>query len=74
MREPFLFRFKERCQSPNRSGIDDSYRYDPDLDMVIDTITSPNVPAIESSRKPGPRTKKKDIEKGDDQKDRRMWQ
>jgi hypothetical protein len=74
MNKPFLFRFKKICQSPNRTDIDDSYDYDPEIDMVIDKNTTPHVPAIESERTPGPTTKKKDIEKGEDQKDRRMWQ
>jgi hypothetical protein len=74
MFEPFLFRFKKPCRSPNRSDLDVSYIYDPDLDMVLDVETIPPVPAVESPRKPGPRTKKKDIEKSEDQKDRRMWQ
>lgn len=71
--KPFLFRFKQVCQSPNRSALDPSYIYDPDLDMVIDLETIPPVPAIESPRESGPHTKKRDIEKGEDQKDRRMW-
>ena len=74
MREPFLFRFKQVCESPDRSEWDASYSYDPGLDMIIDTGTTPNVPAIVSPRRPGPPTKKKDLEKGEDQKDFRMWQ
>lgn len=74
MSEPFLFRFKKTCQSPGRTIMDASYEYDPNLDMVVDRGTVPAVPAIESTRMPGPPTKKRDIEKGEDQKDRRMWQ
>lgn len=74
MRAPFLFRFKVKCQSPGRIDVDDSYNYDANLDMVVDHGVVPVVPAIESTRMPGPATKKKDIEKGEDQKDRRMWQ
>ena len=74
MREPFLFRFKKTCQSPNRSHIDTSYSYDLDTDMVMDNLAVPHIPAIESTRNPGPITKKQDIEKSEDQKDRRMWQ
>jgi hypothetical protein len=74
MREPFLFRFKEKCKSPSRVGMDASYVYDHDLDMVVDQGIVPVTPAIESARTPGPPTKKRDMEKGEDQKDRRMWQ
>lgn len=76
MPEPFLFRFKQECQSPNRNGakLDIDYVYDISADMVIDMGTAPPVPAIKSHRKGGPKTKKKDIEKGEDMKDRRMWQ
>lgn len=74
MTVPFLFRFKQTCQSPGRSLVDPSYTYDLETDMVIDRLAVPPIPAIESARTPGPPTKKKDVEKGDDDKDRRMWQ
>ncbi len=74
MSEPFLFRFKRTCQSPTRAEMDESYVYDPSTDMVIDVGLTPPVPAIDSNRTPGPGTKKKDVEKGEDEKDRRMWQ
>ena len=74
MNEPFLFRFKKTCQSSSRGHADTSYSYDSDTDMVVDNLAVPNVPAIESTRNPGPITKKEDIEKGEDKKDRRMWQ
>lgn len=73
MQEPFLFRFKRECQSPSRIEPDSSYRYDLLLDMVLDQGVIPPLPAIESTRSPGPITKKEDIEKGEDAKDRRMW-
>lgn len=74
MTTPFLFRFRQACQSPNRAIRDDSYQYDPDVDMVIDTKLNPPAPAIDSTRASAPETKKADVEKGEDQKDRRMWQ
>ena len=74
MTMPFLFRFKETCFSPARDQGDPSYFYDVETDMVIDGALSPYVPAIESARKPGPPTKKKEAgETGEDIKDRRMW-
>jgi hypothetical protein len=71
--EPFLFRFKKKCLSPNRAELDPSYCYDPSIDMVVDKQTDPPIPAIISPRVPGPTTKKADLEKGEDKKDRRMW-
>lgn len=74
MSAPFLFRFKKNCESPSRAGRDSSYTYDSKVDMVMDSVANPTLPAIDSDRLPGPQTKKKDLEKGEDQKDRRMWQ
>jgi hypothetical protein len=73
MLNPFLFRFRQVCLSESRNLLDVTYRYDSEQDLVIDTLAGQNLPAIDSTRMPGPPTKKKDVEKGEDQKDRRMW-
>lgn len=73
MHNPYLFRFREKCTSPRRASVEASYVYSLELDMVLDIESHPPLLAIESKRHPGPITKKKDIEKGEDAKDRRMW-
>lgn len=73
MIRPFLFRFAQPCLSPERAGKNPDYAYDESIDMVR-WLGSPDCPpAIEQHGREGPITKKKDIEKGEDQKDRRMW-
>ena len=69
--EPFLFRFKKECVSPRRAVLIEEYRYDSSLNIMLTYENGCWIPAMES-RKPR-RTKKNDIEKGEDQKDRRMW-
>lgn len=71
--EPFLLRFKTDCLSPRRVGPNQEYRYDADLQMVMTIEDGEYIPAIESARRDGPRTKKADLEKGEDQKDGRRW-
>lgn len=73
MMQPFLLRFRKPCQSPSRGLADAFYYYDNEADVVVDGATNPATPAIDSDRRPGPRTKKEDIETGEDRKDRRMW-
>jgi hypothetical protein len=71
--KPFLFRFAQPCLSPGRTMPEPEYYYDEELSMVR-WFGSPEHPlAIELTDKPGPPTKKADIEKGDDDKDKRMW-
>lgn len=70
---PFLMRFavhrRVRPESENRD-----YFYDESVDMVR-WKGEPDQPlAIDRHGNSGPSTKKKDIEKGEDQKDRRMWE
>lgn len=56
-----------RCQlkEPNPVHI----RYDPDLSMTIVETEAGPVPVVELPNYAGARTKKDDIEKGEDQKD-----
>jgi hypothetical protein len=74
MNKPFLFRFAKPCLSPGRAKIMPDYFYDEDADLVRWLGTADHPPAIEVEGVNGPRTKKCDIEKGDDNKDHRMWQ
>lgn len=71
--EPFLLRFKQSCSSPDRNQPDKMFRYSEILAQVVTEVDGRLVPAIEAQVKEPPQTKKGDIEKGDDQKDRRMW-
>lgn len=71
---PFLFRFKRECISPNRAVPDKEFYYDRELCQVMTTENGQVVPAIEAKKNNGPQTKKADIEKSEDQKDRWMWQ
>ncbi len=71
--QPFLLRFKQPCLSPDRAVPDTEYIYDDSVDMVrwLGSLEQPL--AIETSEGSGPKTKKKDLEKGEDNKDWRMW-
>lgn len=71
--EPFLFRFKKECVSPWRATGDVGYEYDADLQMLMVKENGKRIPAIESTKNQPPKTKKADIEKGEDQKDSRGW-
>ena len=78
MTQPFLIRFAKPCLSPNRVSPNSNYLYDEDIDMVRWLGSSDRLPVIEAyllSAGPDdpPKTKKFDIEKGEDQKDRLMW-
>jgi len=74
MATPFLLRFKREVQSPNRKPDgDDAFVYDTSLDQVIYVENGVRIPAINSNCPKAPETKKADLEKGDDQKDKRMW-
>lgn len=70
--EPFLFRFKKEVISPSRAALkDDGESYDDSLDMMMVFEDGKWIFAIDGKKKR--RTKKCDIEKGEDQKDSRMW-
>ena len=76
MKDPFLFRYLNNCLSPARvlPSAYAGYEYDESVDLVR-WLGAENRPlAIEISGVNGPPTKKRDQEKGDDNKDRRMWQ
>ena len=73
LREPFLFRFKQPCLSPNRASLGEGFQYDSVMDQVVAILDGQPVPAIDANLAKGPETKKGDIEKGDDRKDRWMW-
>lgn len=71
---PFLFRFAQPCLSPGRYvNPTDSYYYDADSSLVRWNNGFDNPPAVVSAGHIPPQTKKCDVEKGEDSKDRRMW-
>lgn len=72
-KKPYLFRFASPCCSPGRNIPNPEYFYDNSTDLVRWSGITPNPPAIELSEVIGLPTKKADIEKGEDSKDRRMW-
>ena len=75
MNKPFLLKFAKSCVSPKRVNIKSNYEYEYDdsVDMVR-SIVAPDKPlAINVTANSGPMTKKADIEKGEDNKDRMMW-
>lgn len=71
---PFLFRFARPCVSPGRIEPDPEYAYDDSLGVVRWLGREDHPPAIEAAGLAMPMTKKNDLEKGEDSKDRRMWQ
>jgi hypothetical protein len=73
VKKPFLFRFAQACLSPGRAQTRAGYIYDEDSDLVRWTGAPDRPAAIDVPGEGGPPTKKADIEKGDDCKDRRMW-
>lgn len=69
-REPFLWRYKKSCSSANLN-IPAEVFYDDCENILLFTCPSGKViPAIDSSVLLNLGTKKADIEKGEDQKDR----
>ena len=71
--KPFLMKFARTCLSPGRAEPNTDYVYDYECDMVRHRHKV-GFPAAIDLDDGGPMTKKADIEKGDDTKDRRMWQ
>lgn len=71
--KPFLLRYAEKTGSPPGSEIGSKYYFDPEDDMLHSKEHAGNPPAIELDGESGPRTKKNDVEKGDDNKDRGIW-
>lgn len=74
MSTPFLLKFARPCLAPNRNEHNKEYIYDYSDDLVHWLGNEYYPIAIELSGKGGPQTKKDDIEKGEDNKDRRMWE
>jgi len=70
---PYLFRFKKECLSPKRIKANECFYYDQRLAEVMTTEGNHAKPLIEMEKYNGAVTKKADIEKGEDQKDRWMW-
>ncbi|GFP34328.1 hypothetical protein HKBW3S43_00121 [Candidatus Hakubella thermalkaliphila] len=66
--EPFLFRFKRECNSEFTYQLD----YDKSISMLVVEEDGKKIPAINSNKVEGLGTKKADLEKGEDQKDRWM--
>ncbi len=73
---PFLLRYAKPCSSPGRVPTSANYAYDHEIDMVRKISVPGRTPAIycQDDDDDGPKTKKFDVEKGEDCKDRRMWQ
>ncbi|WP_135536142.1 hypothetical protein [Halostella pelagica] len=71
--KPFLFQFSEKAGSPPEAELNSDYYFDEEDDLLYRKDQSDNLPAIEIEGEEGPRTKKHDVEKGDDNKDDGMW-
>lgn len=70
---PFLLRFAEHTGSPPVSELGRKFYYDEETQMLRSKKDSSNPFAIDLEGEQGPKTKKHDVEKGDDNKDRGMW-
>jgi hypothetical protein len=70
--EPFLFRFKREVVSPSRAALKNNDEvYDESIDMLMVLEDGKWIYAIDGKERR--KTKKCDIEKGEDQKDDRIW-
>ena len=69
--EPFLFRFKKIVVSPSRATGREKTFYDHSKDMMMVLENGRWILAIDGQEER--KTKKCDIEKGEDQKDGRLW-
>ena len=70
-REPYLFRFKKEVVGPSRATLDEHASYDESADMMIVFENGKWIFAIDGAEER--KTKKCDVEKGEDQKDGRIW-
>ena len=71
---PFLFRFAKPCLSPRRyAKPNEAYYYDESLGVVRWRNGADDPPAVIEAGNEPPQTKKCDMEKGEDNKDSRMW-
>lgn len=80
MIQPFLLRFARRCNTKNGFETDSEYFYDDESDMIRWKNNDETPLLIDSLQrfngkgpKNPPSTKKCELESGEDQKDRRMW-
>lgn len=71
--KPFLLQFAKEAGSPPEEELDSEYYFDPEDDLLHRRQEPDNPPAIEIEGEDGPKTKKNDVEKGDDEKDRGIW-
>lgn len=71
--KPFLFKFAQKAGSPPESELGKDFYYDHEKDMLRSKKQPDNPLAIEVEGEDGPKTKKNDVEKGEDNKDRQMW-
>jgi len=71
--KPFLLRFAKEAGSPPEEELDSEYYFDSDNDLLRCRKKPGNPPAVEVEGEDGPKTKKHDVEKGDDEKDRGIW-
>ena len=71
MAEPYLFRFKQECST--KISDDEQFYYDNEFDMIMMKDNNRTIPAICHNGDNVPRTKKADMEKGEDSKDTMMW-
>jgi hypothetical protein len=71
--QPFLFRFATPVIAPARSPQPSDSYYDHALDVVRWTGAPTHPPVVTVEGIAAPQTKKNDLEKGEDSKDRSMW-
>lgn len=71
--KPFLLQFAEEAGSPPVSELGTEYYFDSEDDILRLRRDPDNPPAIDGNGRDPPRTKKNDVEKGEDNKDREMW-
>lgn len=71
--KPFLFQYAKRAGSPPESELGTDYYFNPEDDLLHKKDNDEDLPAIEIENEDGPKTKKNDVEKGDDNKDSGIW-
>lgn len=71
MKEPYLFRYKQKCSTKQTNN--EQLYYDDKVDMMMIVENGVAVPAIYNNSNIIPMTKKADMEKGEDSKDTVMW-
>jgi hypothetical protein len=70
---PFLLKFARPCNSRKALPKEDPSFYDYRTDMRRVHVGTATPLLVDAPEVRGPVTKKMDIERGEDQKDRRMW-